>query len=104
MTTSEIISGAFRILNIIDMDKSPPASQYNFALSQLNGLVKQWQAEGLRLWNRKEGFLFTDYGTNTYSLGLTGDNCTNQYYQTTLSAAEASGQTILSTTDTSDIT
>lgn len=104
MTAREVITRAFNILNIYDLGKAPTADHYNFASDMLNSLIKHWQAEGLRLWNRKEGYLFTAYQDKEYSLSTTGDHATNSYVATTLSAAEAAAQTTLSVTSSTGMT
>lgn len=88
---NQIITLALQTINVIgdeeDVDNSTSAVAANF----LNMLVKAWQAEGCRIWERKEGILFPAYHTNNYLLSSTGDNATNSYVSTTTSAAAISG-------------
>lgn len=71
----------------------------------LNLIAKQWMgradfAPGLKTWSRKRAYLFPQKDQSDYVLGAT-DHATASYDETTLSAAEASGQTVLSVTSTS---
>lgn len=65
---------------------------------RLNSWVKSLMAQGAKLWAMKQATLFLEVGESTYSLGSTGDHCTNSYIQTTLSTDEAISSTSLSLT------
>lgn len=65
----------------------------------LNNLLKWLNAHGLHLWTKREGILFLDGVKRSYTLPT--DNCAaDEFGYTTLSADEASGQTVLSVTAT----
>lgn len=65
---------------------------------RLNSWVKQLMAGGAKLWAMQEATLFLTKGVANYALGASGDHCTNEYVQTTLSAAASSGATTISLT------
>jgi hypothetical protein len=66
-------------------------------------MLKSWQNQGIHLWTNQEATVFLSENTKTYSLGSTGDHASDNAHFTTLSGSEALGQTVLSTTDTSNI-
>lgn len=96
-----IITRALQTINVIDLNATPDDDEYTYASDILNLMIKKWEALGMNLWKRRLGYLFTADSDNTYSLGTSGDHCTNSYVKTTLSAAEAAGQTTLSVTSSS---
>lgn len=99
---NQIIKRALRQLNVIDAGKSPSAAIVADAADALNAMVKAWQASGIHIWSVEEATLFVQPGQADYDLGLTAtDHATSSYVATTLSAAEASGQTVLSITSAS---
>jgi len=65
---------------------------------KLNLMVKAWIADGAHLWAMSQATMFFEVGTATYSLGPTGDHCTNTYVQTTLSTDEAASSTSIGLT------
>lgn len=77
-------------------------SDFNF---MLNAMVKTWQASGLHIWTVTEGTLFPTVGQVKYGAGTGAtDHITQTYYETSISAAEAAGQTTISLTSTANIT
>ena len=77
---------------------------------KLNMLCKQWMgtpdyAPGLKTWTNKRAYLFLQKGEGVYTLGptTTATGATNKwatsYVTTTIGAAEAAGQTVLTMTD-----
>lgn len=101
LNRNEIISAAARKLGVIAAGQGETLSDdamtdFNQAL---NMMVKHWATKGIRVWTIKEATLFPVAGTRQYGLGGGATaHCTETYVQTTLSAAEASGQTALSVT------
>jgi len=66
-----------------------------------NFMLKAWTGQGIHLWTMQEGALFTVKGQAEYNFSTA--KLANTWYETTLSAAEAAGQTILSCADTSNM-
>jgi hypothetical protein len=99
-----IIKDALLDINVINDNQAVPGRIYDHAVRKFQSMIKSFQAEGIQLWNRKQATLFTAYQDAQYSISHTGDHCANSYVYTTLSAAEASGQTILSVTSSTGMT
>jgi hypothetical protein len=105
----DLITAAMRAARIIGSDVTPGSGEITTGAQALNLIVKQWQgvsdfAPGLKVWSRKRAYLFLNTGTSQYSLGPSGDHWTTTLNQTTISAAEAAGQTVLSVTSTTGMT
>jgi hypothetical protein len=66
-----------------------------------NFMIKAWQGQGIHLWTMQEGTLFTVKSQAQYD--FSNANLANTWYETTISATEAAGQTILSCTDTTNM-
>jgi hypothetical protein len=99
-----IIKRAMQLINLININQTARGAEYDYAVDIFQSMIKMWQAEGIQLWNRKQATLFTAYQDQQYSISHTGDHCANTYVNSTLSAAEAAGQTILSITSTTGMT
>ncbi len=99
-----IIKRAMQLVNIININQTARGADQEYAIDIFQSMIKLWQAEGIQLWNRRQATLFTAYQDEQYSISNTGDHCANTYVNTTLSAAEASGQTILSVTSSNGMT
>ncbi len=105
-TRNQIIKEAYQLLGVYGADETIGSSDQSFAEARLNGMIKSWQAMGINLWAYDEGVLFLTKGTAAYSLGGTGDEACldSDFVGTTLSAAEASGQTVISVTSSTGMT
>jgi hypothetical protein len=101
LNRDQIITRAMQLINLVSLTDSPQSDDLSYAADILNGMVKSWEAEGINLWKRRIAYLFPALSTYSYSIGSTGTNCTNSYNRTTISAAEAAGQTTLSVTSSS---
>jgi hypothetical protein len=108
LTETDVISDALQSIGAYAAGETIGADDYALARRKLNMIVKQWMgssdfAPGLKLWSRKRGYLFLQTGQAVYTLGPTGDNATSSYVATTISADEASGQTVISLTSITGI-
>lgn len=90
-TTLEVIEGALRIVGGKTRGTSLEAEAYTEARDAFNMLLKELNADGLRLWKIREATLFPNTDTQSYSLGSTGDHAAYTFRQTTLSAAATAG-------------
>lgn len=104
MDRDTIIKRAMHMANIVNFNQAARGDDHAFAVDILQSMIKLWQAEGIQLWNRRQATLFTAYQDEQYTISASGDHCANSYVSTTLSAAEASGQTVLSITSTTGMT
>jgi hypothetical protein len=104
-TRDQILRRALLLIKVIDMsDASVPSAELAFAADSLNLLVKEWMTQDLPLWKKKEATLFTAKDTHSYSLSSSGWNATQSYVSTTITPAEASGQTVISVASSTGMT
>ena len=99
-----LIKRAFHLLNVYDLSDSIGSEDTDYASDMLNSMVKQWQIEGIHLWNRVEATLFTAYQTSSYSLSTSGTHATKAYNYTQLNGAHSSGVTTLTVDSTASMT
>jgi hypothetical protein len=104
-----MIEDAFENIGVKSYDRPLTVNEITIGLRKANLIAKQWMgssdfAPGLKMWTRKRGYIFLQKDQGSYSLGPSGDNATASYITTTLSAAEAAGQTTLSVTSETGIT
>jgi len=105
ITRSDIIGGALRKLGVYDSGETVPGDETSDASAALNLMVKAWVARGVDIFLRETVTLFLQPQTQSYSLGSSGSaHATTSYVETTLSAAEASGQTVISVTSSTGMT
>jgi len=111
VTASDIITSAMEDIGVIAAGETLSSEDQSTALRTLNFIVKQWQgsadfAPGLKVWTRQRVTMFLAKGQQTYLVGpaATDARATTAYGRTTIDAAEASGQTIISVALTSDAT
>jgi hypothetical protein len=102
ITRANIIEGALRKLGVYDQGEAVSGEDTSAADLALNLMVKEWIAEGADIFLRTESTLFLQPDTSSYTLST--DHITDSYVETTLSAAEASGQTVISVTSSTGMT
>lgn len=96
ITRANIIEAALRKIGDYDQGETIPGDETSAANLALNLMVKEWVARGIDIWLRDEITLFLQPDQQSYALGTA--NATASYVETTLSAAETSGQTVISVT------
>ena len=111
MTAANIITAAFENLGEIIPGGTVPTAHSTMALTRLGMIAKQHQgtadgSPGVKVHTRQRVTLFIAEGQQTYLVGpaSTDARATTRYGRTTIDAAEAIGQTVLSVTATSDTT
>lgn len=105
LNRDELIKDALILLGAVGADQSVSSEDNNLGSRALNRLIKAWQGQGIHLWTETEATVFLEKSQQSYALNAsTGDNASQTVVETTLSAAEASGQTILSITSTTGMT
>ena len=102
ITRATIIEGAYRKTGDFSIGEPISGDETAAASVALNLLVKELVIEGADIWLREEITLFLQPGQQSYALGT--DNATASYVETTLSANEASGQTVISVTSSTGMT
>ena len=105
LTRSSIIEAALRKIGEYDAGASITGDDTSDAARTLNAFVKSLVVRGADLFLREEVTLFLQKDQQSYSLGSSSaDHHTASYVETTLSAAEASGQTVISVTSSAGMT
>lgn len=111
LTAAQIIATAYEDLGAIAPGATVPSAMETMALRRLNLITKQYQGRsdsspGLKIHTRQRITLFLAKGQQTYLIGPASADArsTTRYGRTTIDAAEAAGQTVLSVTATSDTT
>lgn len=100
-----IIKRAAQLCNLVNRNQALRADDLNYAVDIFQSMIKLWQAEGIQLWNRRQATIFPAYQDERYSISSsTTEHVTNSYVNTTLSGAEASGQTALSISSSAGMT
>lgn len=99
-----IIEHALKEIGVLGAGDTVDSNDQADALVQLNLMVKLDQAKGLKLWRVREGKLFVVKDQVSYSLPGANACDIDELHETTLDAAEASGQTVLSVTATTGFT
>jgi hypothetical protein len=102
ITRSSIIEAALRKVGVYDQGEAVSGDETAAASFALNLMVKEWVVDGADIFLRTESTLFLQPDTQTYNLST--DHITDSYVETTLSAAEASGQTVISVTSSTGMT
>lgn len=102
LTRDNIIEHALGHMGVLAEGESATSDAKTFAARELNNMIKGWQNRGINLFALQEATIYLTDATASYSLpGATG---ANTVVETTLSAAEASGQTVLSVTSSTGMT
>ncbi len=105
MNRDAIIKRAARLVGAIASGETPDADTIKDFSDAMNAMAKHWQTEGINIWTMGEAILFQQLGQNRYTLGAgSTDNATEVFAESSISAAEALGQTTISVSDTSSMT
>lgn len=95
-----VIKDALILVGAASNEEIIQASDLQIAARFLNRLLKYLATRGLHLWRREQAFLIPQYLQYKYTLGTGTDAAVSSYINTTVSADEAIGQTIISVTST----
>lgn len=101
-----IVVDAFDMLGVYGVTDTIPTEEKNKGYRYLNRLFKSWQQQKTPpLWLMTEGVVFLDRSTNYQLYSSGAHSCKlSDFVSSTLSAAEAAGQTVLSITSTTNMT
>lgn len=107
-TAADVIQAALEDLQVVIAGESVDSDDQALALRALNKLVKQWSnpadgSPGMKVWLRKQVYLFLAEGTREYLMGPSGVRAAESYNTTTIDAAEANGQTVISVAATTNM-
>jgi len=103
VTRSDIIDHAFRLLAIYGEQESVSSEDTALASRSLNMMVKTWQVQGLHLWTETEATGILSEAIPSYLISSTAGHFSEIMVETSISADEASGQTVLSVSNTDNI-
>ncbi len=98
---NDVVKDALSILEVYSPQDPLDPADIDTCSRFLNRVLKHMATDGLHLWKRAEAFLIPQNGQYQYSIGTGGDVAVSSYVDTTISADEAAGQTILSITSNS---
>jgi hypothetical protein len=104
-TRNGIVTDALVLLGAFEEGETPNAEALQYGIRQLERMVKHWQGQGTHLWSRREATLFITPSQAAYELGPSSAAHAaeeNDIARTTLSADEASGQTVIGIGSTTD--
>ncbi len=88
-TRDQIIQDALELLNVVDAGGIIQSTDTDRGIRSLNQLMKAWQAEGIKLWNKKQAAIFLQKSQASYILGATDHAALVSDYQTTTTTAAA---------------
>lgn len=111
-TAGNIVKDSLILLGVAHPEETITSDTENYCVDVLNKMIKSWSGRGLNMWAVEEAVLIFDNDITKYDFadksGNGGDTgvCVRSsgLVQTTFSAAEASGQTILSVTSSTGMT
>jgi len=103
VTRSDLIDHAFRLLSVYGEDESVSTEDTNLAATSLNLMIKSWLNQGIHLWTETEATGVLTKDIPSYLISSSTGRFSNAVVETSLSAAEAASQTILSVTDPQNI-
>lgn len=104
VTRNDIINAALRKLGEFDVAEAPGGDETTHAAFALNSIIKEFAGFGADLWLRTEITLFVQKGTESYSIGLTGDHATESYVETALSSAAGASATSMAVDSITGVT
>jgi len=102
-TRDEIIKDALSVCRAIDPDETVPAEKNQSAARFLNRMIKSLQAKGLSLWTEAEATLFLDKSTRIYTFPTAYATDSEDFADTTTSAAASSGASTITVTSATGI-
>jgi len=105
ITRSDIITSALEKIGEYDIGEVPSGADTSSASRALNLMIMAWLTKGADLFLRETVTIFLQPQQQSYLLGPSStDHATTSYVETTLSAAEAAAQTVISVTSETGMT
>jgi hypothetical protein len=72
-TVRQLITGALRLINVVQANEVPTAEDMNISIASMTGLLDSWSAESLMIFLMKQYYFPTYGGVKDYTLGAGGD-------------------------------
>lgn len=104
MTRTDFLEWSLRTAQLVGIEQPIPANLVSHASLSLNMLLATWEKRSRHIFTEQSATVFFAADQSVYSLGTTGDHAADDVVETTLGAAEASGQTVLTLTSTTGMT
>jgi hypothetical protein len=89
LTLNQVVSEALELIQAVGDGETLSGDHVDRGTKSLNGLLKEWQTQGIHLWTYTEGSLFLVVGQEEYDFRLPATRVVNTYYETTTAAATA---------------
>jgi len=103
-TRNSIIEAALRKIGEYDPGEPVPQDELADAVFALNTVIQDFTVNGADIWLRQELTVFINKGQELYAIGETGDNVTESYVETALSAGTSLGNNNISVTSITGFT
>ncbi len=107
VSLNQIITRSLKLLQVLEKGQEPDAADYADGKEAINSMLKAWQTQDIHLFGKAEGVLVPIVDTVKYLFSNASTSAhiarEEDFFITTLSAAEAVSQTILSVTNTANI-
>ena len=100
----QLIKDSFVESGVLRPDETPESSENTYAANTLNRMLKSWYQFGLHLWILRDAVLFLELDKIKYSLGPSGDNCTESHTETAIRVAASDTDTTIECDSTTGMT
>jgi len=87
LTLNQVVSEALELIQAVGDGETLSGDHVDRGTKSLNGLLKEWQTQGIHLWTNTEGSLFLEVGKAEYDFRLSTTRAVNTYFETTTAAA-----------------
>lgn len=106
LNRNQIIKRSLQLLGIVGAAENVSNEDNDLAADFLNMMIKEWSIMGLNTWTSTEATLYLRDGVEKYTLNSAAGDAewSKTTVETTLSADEALGQTVLSVTSSTGMT
>lgn len=101
---NRMIALATGAAGVSDPGQTLSSAKYALVSDILNMMLKSFQADGLKLWLRKQATVFLKDGTKQYSLSSTGAHATYSYTRTKIKVAASATNTAIDVVSTTGMT
>jgi hypothetical protein len=109
VTELDIITDALQNAGVYAAAETVLSEDVDLCRRKLNLIYKQWNSQtdfapGLKMWTRRRATMFLQKDQGIYSLGPSGDNTTESYVETALTATAVNGAATLTVASVTGMT
>jgi arginine repressor len=103
-TRNELIYDALALIGVYGVGRTISAEDMQFSSNMLNKMIKTYQADGLHLWAKEEGYLFVADNTGNYTVSAdstsarTALRSDSQIQELTIAASAGASSVAVNTT------